>query len=84
MVTVHYSFDKGEEDYDGVALNPLQKLTWRDTQSSPLLLPEAGAVWATLAVQGISVSTEDPLPLQPLPYISPPIPASPGNLPQMV
>lgn len=53
-------------------------------RSSPLLLPEAGAVWAALAVQGISVSTEDPLPLQPLPYISPPIPASPGNLPQMV
>lgn len=84
MVTYIYSFGKGEEDYDGAALNPLQKLTWRDTQSSPLPLPEAGAVWATLAAQGISVSTENPLPLQPLPCISPPIPTSPGNLPQMV
>lgn len=84
MVTVHDSFDKGEDDYDGAALNLLQKLTWRATQSSPLPLPEAKAVWATLAVQGISVSPEDPLPLQPLPYISPPIPASPENLLQMV
>lgn len=77
MVTVHYSFDKGEDDYDGAALNLFQKLTWRDTQSSPLPLPEAKTGWAALAVQGISVSPEDPLPLQPLPYISPPYPCIP-------